>query len=242
MTDGDQSKTQAAAAKPELPCDNCGKKLKSTTTLKNHMARFHDGVQHGVQHVANLLMSPKGLSLVTPSSSPGPSNASSATPFPHTAPTPTSASTSTPPPNPLQRQLFDEETETELQGDMEVLLAAAREEEELYKALKKLTENVIAQEEEKETRENIKEKLTRYKSIMIKRDNIIKAASEEIKSLNLSKEAYKHDLKMQEDILEQQKKDLDKIEKKNDKMNREKVDVMRELDVIRESNGSLNKK
>ena len=111
-----------------------------------------------------------------------------------------------------------------------------------YEALEKLTENAIAPEEEKETRDNIKEKLTRYKSIMIQKNNIIKSASEEIKSLKLSKEAYKHDSKMQEDILEQQKKDLDKIEKKNDKMNRDKVDVMRELDVLRESNGSLNKK
>ena len=237
MTDGDQSKTQAAAAKPELPCDNCGKKLKSTTTLKNHMARFHEGVQHGVQHVANLIMSPKG-----PSSSPGPSNASSATFNPNNDPALTPASTSTPPPNPLQRQLFEEETETELQSDMDVLLAAAREEEELYEALEKLTEDVIAPEEEKETRENIKEKLARYKSIMNKKNNIIKAASEEIKSLKLSKEAYKHDSKMQEDILEQQKRDLDKIEKKNDKLNRDKVDVMRELEVLRESNGSLNKK
>ena len=53
---------------------------------------------------------------------------------------------------------------------------------------------------------------------------------------------YKHDSKMQEDILEQQKRDLDKIEKNNDKLNRDKVDVMRELEVLRESNGSLNKK
>ena len=62
---------------------------------------------------------------------------------------------------------------------------------------------------------------------MIKKDNIIKAAAEEIKSLKLSKEAYKHDSKMQEDILEQQKTDLDNIEKKNDKINREKDNVMR---------------
>ena len=35
---------------------------------------------------------------------------------------------------------------------------------------------------------------------------------------------------------------MDNIEKKNDKLNREKVDILRELDILRESNGALNKK
>ena len=250
MTGGDKSLTLTTAAKPSLPCpaDNCGRELKSNQTLKNHMARFHDGV---VQQVKNFILSPRGSPLVTPSSSPGhstagpstagPSTATFATPAPPSDATPTSSSAPAPPPAPKPRQLFDKDIEDELQKEMEVMLDAAKEEQLLFDALEQITQTVIEPDTEKETREDIKDTLTRFKIIMNKKDKVIKAIGEQVKSLKLSTEAIKHDAKMQDEILEEQKKDIEKAQKKNEKITKEKVEVIKELKLMRESNGTLNK-
>ena len=152
------------------------------------------------------------------------------------------ASTSSPPaaPTTAPRQLFNEETENELEKEMEVLREAVREENEVFEALEKITQDVITPELEKETRDNLKDKLTRYKSIMSKKENIMKATSEEIKSLKLSKEASKHGVVLQEQIIERQKKELDDSQKKNQKMKTEQENIHKELEMVRESNGSLH--
>ena len=121
------------------------------------------------------------------------------------------------------------------------MLDAAKEEQDLFDALEQITQTVIEPETEKETREDIKKTLTRFKTIMTKKDKVIKATGEQVKSLKLSTEAIKHDTKMQDEILEEQKKDIEKVQKKNYKMTKEKVEVLKELEVMREYNDTLNK-
>ena len=121
------------------------------------------------------------------------------------------------------------------------MLDAAKEEQDLFDALEQITQTVIEPETEKETREDIKKTLTRFKTIMTKKDKVIKAIGEQVKSLKLSTEAIKHDSKMQDEILEEQKKDIEKVQKKNDKMTKEKVEILKEIEVMREYNDTLNK-
>ena len=240
MTGGDKTQTLTTVAKPSLPCpaDNCGRELKNNQTLKNHMARFHDGV---VQQVKNFLLSPRGSPLVTPSSSPGPSTAGFATPAPPSATAPSSSSAPAPPAASKPRQLFDKDIEDELQKEMEVMLEAAKEEQELFDALEQITDNVIEPDTEKNTRDDIKETLKRFKVIMTKKDKVINVIREQVKSLKLSTEAIKHDSNMQDEVLEEQKKDIENVQKKNDKMAKEKAELLKELKLVRELNGNLNK-
>ena len=121
------------------------------------------------------------------------------------------------------------------------MLDAAKEEQDLFDALEQITESVIEPESEKETREGIKETLKRFKIIMIKKDKVIKAIGDQVKCLKLSTEAIKHDTKMQDEVLEEQKKDIENVQKKNEKIVKEKAEVVKELKVMRESNGQLNK-
>ena len=89
------------------------------------------------------------------------------------------------------------------------MIEAAKEEQDLFDALELITETVIEPDTEMETRNDIKDTLTRFKVIMTKKDKVINAIGEQVKSLTLSTEAIKHDAKMQEEVLEEQKKDIE---------------------------------
>ena len=123
-----------------------------------------------------------------------------------TAATTTATPAMSPTPNPTpasnHRQLFEDE----LDKDMDVLEAAAKEEQELYDALEQITNEVISQETESETRADIKEKLIRYQSIMMKKNHIIKSTQERVKSLELS---LQHNCALSEEVVEEQKKELE---------------------------------
>ena len=110
-----------------------------------------------------------------------------------------------------------------MQKDMEVMLDAAKEEQDLFDALEQITESVIELDSEKETREGIKETLKRFKINMIKKDKVIKAIGDQVKCLKLSTEAIKHDTKMQDEVLEEQKKILKTFKRKMKKLSRRKL-------------------
>ena len=112
----------------------------------------------------------------------------------------TAATPTTPAPN------TNQEVELELQHEDDFMKDAA-EEIEVYEALVDLAENGFNQETEEEKREIMKEKLARYKSIMTKKDKILKATIEQVKSLNLSTETLKHDIAMSAQV-EQNKENL----------------------------------
>ena len=239
----------------QLPCpaDNCNKKLKSQGNLMRHVGKFHESVM-------NLLSPGAGSSSIrapptAPLSTPGPSRP----PAPTMTPTPTNA----------HRQLFSPGTEAQLQVDEELLIEAAKEEDDLYEAIKYITQNVIDPEKELEIRGNIQNKLERYKNIMMKKDKLIKTTMEKSKSLQLSVEAMKHDAAMRNQVEERANKRLeellnenetltkgiktqrarnkdvlinDKLKKKeNNKLTLENKGILIELENIRDINGKLNK-
>ena len=75
---------------------------------------------------------------------------------------------------------FEPTIDEELEEEMEVMEEAAREEQELYEVLQGLTETNIDPETESETRAFLKEKLTRYRTIMTKKNNIIGSIQEKV--------------------------------------------------------------
>ena len=75
-----------------------------------------------------------------------------------------------------------------------------------------LAENKFEPETEMEKREVMKEKLYRYKTIVTKKDKILKATVEQVKSMKLSIETLKHDVNMSAEV-EQNKETLIKEKK-----------------------------
>ena len=99
------------------------------------------------------------------------------------------------------RQLYSPATEQDLH-DNEEAMEEASDEQDLYDALDFITQNVIDPDTEKETRDNIKIKLDRYKSIMVKKNELIKETMEKIKRLE-------HDSSLSAQVVERQKGELD---------------------------------
>ena len=127
-----------------------------------------------------------------------------------TTPAPTPAKTSTPHPTPVSnpRQLIEDEFEK----------AAAQEEQELYDTLQQITQEFINQETESKRRAYIKEKLIRYQIIMIRKNHIIKSTQEKVKSLEFS---LQHNSALSEEVVEQQKKELEVASNKSKKLKTE---------------------
>ena len=169
------------------------------------------------------LVAPGGTGLVTPNTS---------------APVPRTLSFS-PAPN-----VFEEELEEE----KEVMEAAAKEEQELFEALEEWTQNDINPDTEAEPKMYLKEKIERYKTVMIKKNKIIGFIQEKVKVLDTTTKALKHDYKLSEEIVEKQKKKLDdngiKIKKieadyKKDKTTTDQL--KKELNSLQDTVGKLTK-
>ena len=100
-----------------------------------------------------------------------------------TTPTPTAdkgsddSTTPTPPVDsdaqmaPDARQLYSPNTVRQLNAEDEVL-EDAKKEQELYEEIFKITEHVIAPEKEEETREDIRNKMMRFKIIKEKKEKL----------------------------------------------------------------------
>ena len=179
-----------ASAKPALTCpdDNCRKQLSSKQSVTQHFKRFHEGVQ-------------AGLRTIFTSPAPGPS----------TAPQPADASAA----NPIQRQLqFNQDTERLLNEEVDVLVAAAKEEQDLLDALDIIVNTVIEPENEEETRKIMKEKIDRYSNIMKKKTELQKQTTQNIIKLEKQVIQLKEDIHLSEEVVETNKSefnDKDKI-------------------------------
>ena len=102
-----------------------------------------------------------------------------------------------------------------------MLEEAAKEEQELYEELEGLTKINIGPETESETRAFLKEKLLRYRTIMTKKNNIIGSIQEKVKGLDIAAQAMKHDYKMSEEVVVEQKTKLEEAENKLKKVESE---------------------
>ena len=224
----EQEMTQASVKPMKLTCpaDKCGHQLANEKNLSTHMKKFHEGLQNGVQAVRNIFSSPRpGPSSdlapsQTPSQTPShtphlrsPCIASTETPVQNVAPSTALSSGHAVTPNVthMPRQLFSPGTESELQEEEEVLVMAAKEEQELYIELDRLATKLIELDNVEETSGELREKLLRYKNIMVKKNNIIKESAEREKALKLSVEAFKHDATLREQVTVKQTKQLEEI-------------------------------
>ena len=250
--------SQTTAAKKTIPCEECGKPLASKQSLTNHVLKIHRKVVETsrsplIQSTSSAVTSaapapaPAPPSTPAPPSLPGPSSAapdSMTTPANIAAPGSLTTPASMAAPAAKPRQLFSPGTEDALQEDEEVM-EEAKEEQDLYDELDLITQNVIDPEKEKETRDDMKLKLTRYRNIMNKKNILIQEASEKVKALE-------HDAKMRSEVEERNKiqfeeKDAEKailksqvkkVEKEHEKS---KAQYKVDLDLLRESVSELTK-
>ena len=172
-------------------CGVCENQFNRNEDARNHMKEIH-------KKTASPASTPPAAA--TPTSTP-----TVASP---TAATPTAAS---------PRQLIEEELEEE----MDVLEAAATEEQDIYDALHQLTQTAIDPDTESETRASMEGKLMRYKSIMLKKNDIISCTQEKVKHLEKTNEALKHNSKLSEEVVDRQKINLDESNNKVKKLETE---------------------
>ena len=238
--DDSQNDTTMTKVSLACPADNCSKKLKTTQNLGRHMEKFHAVGQKVSNTVRNFLLSPVAGTSSAPDLPPGASHAPRGL-------APSAPSAITPAPTSRPRQLFSPGAELQLQEE-EDLLEAAKKEQDLYDELHQFTQNIIEPENEAEVRNALKEKLERYKTIMVKKDNIIKETVEAVKSQKLSISAVKHDAAMMAEIqddhmveLAENRQEIENLNKENAKLIKSKDVLYVELETTRVENGSLNK-
>ena len=95
-----------------------------------------------------------------------------------TTPTPTADKESSGSTTP--RQLYSPNTVRQLNEEDQILVDA-KQEQELYEEIFKITENVIAPEKEEETRDDIKNKMIRFRTIKEKKEKLHEKATETLK-------------------------------------------------------------
>ena len=173
---------------------------------------------------------PKESVTATPTSSPAQSAAS--TPAPTASPNPQSVS---------------QEVADELDREEEVLVAAAKEEDELYKDICLLVESMEDPESE-----NINEKLERLKVVMAKKSALQRETTNKLVGLKSELENVNHNCKMMKEVTEIQTKDLEAAQQETDKFKRdtktlkdklkkEQEVILKELETLRKNNAEINK-
>jgi hypothetical protein len=86
----------------------------------------------------------------------------------------------------MQKHMSEDHYQDQLEKEMDVLEDAAKEEDDLFAAMELITKTAIEPDMEKETRDQMMDKLTRYKSIMTQKNKIIRLDQEKVKMLQLS--------------------------------------------------------
>ena len=244
------SRTTMAGPAPAAPvtCVVCpkSKEYRNKQGLSNHVKRMHQSAIDQVQKLATML-------------SPSPSLSSPVT-SPHKRTLSFSGSqlsldkedVTEAPANTIVPEQTNNEADLELQQD-EDGMEAAKEDIELYEALTDLADSAFDPETEKEKRDILKEKLLRYNTIMRKKENILKATLEEIKSLKLSEETLKHDVvcrtevqKNQETLINQKENEVKEITKRFKNLEKITQKIKDEnkinIDSLNETVGSLTKR
>ena len=90
------------------------------------------------------------------------------------------------------------------------LLQAVKEAEDLYNALEILTESEFDPDTEKVSKEEMKDKLSRFWDIMKNKTQLQKQTSTQIKQLEVKVQRLEHELKLSKDVATNQSVDLDK--------------------------------
>ena len=101
---------------------------------------------------------------------------------------------------------------------------------DLLNEIEDITKNVIEPEKEKETREDIKIKLNKFKTIITKKDMVRKEMNTQMTTLKLSVEAAKHDAVLREQILYKQTKQLENMYKEGETKTKENYKLVKEND------------
>ena len=154
-------------------------------------------------------------------------------------------------PSSTTRGLYSPNTIRQLNLEDEVL-EEAKNEQELYEQIFKITENVIVPEKEEETREDLKDKMIRFKII---KEKLHEQAKETVKILEEKIESLKHEILLSSEVEEKQRKEIEDISKEtektrknlnvrlqeNAKLHKEKDEVVKEMNTLRETNGTLSK-
>ena len=131
----------------------------------------------------------------------------------------------------------------------------AMNEQELYEHIFKITETVIDPENEEETREDLKNKMLRFKTIKEKKEKLHEQSKEKVKILEENIKALKHECTLSSEVEEKQRKEIEDMSKEaektrknlnvriqeNAKLHNEKDAAVEEMNTLRETNGTLSK-
>ena len=169
----------------------------------------------------------------------------SVVPSPATSPPPSPASS--PAPTTPDQQSLAEEVAAELNTEEEVLVAAATEEDELYKELFLLTQSIGDPEIE-----IINEKLDRLKTVMAKKTTLQNETTKQVVKLKNKLDVENHNCAMMKEVTERQTEELvvarqeteksrKEIKIHKDKLKKEQEVLGKEIKTLRENNAEIIK-
>ena len=101
------------------------------------------------------------------------------------------------------------------ENDDEELLNAVKEAEDLYNALQILTQKEFEPEKEKDTKEELKDKLGRFWDILTRKSDLQKQTSVKIRQLEAEVQGLKNDVTLGEEVEANQRIELDEKEDEN---------------------------
>ena len=167
---------------------------------------------------------------------------------------PTASSPPTDTTSSMTRELYSQNTVRQLNVEDNVM-EDAKKEQELYEQIFQITENVIVPEKEEETREELKEKMIRFKMIKDKKEKLHEQTKETVNILEEKIEYLKHECTLSSEVEVKQRKEIEDISKttektrknlneklqENAKLHKEKDAAVEEMNTLRETNGTLSK-
>ena len=140
-------------------------------------------------------------------------------------------------------------------GDDQALIDAmeeVQEEADIFEALETLTQSDFDAETDKENKQKLKEKLYRYRTIMMKKTELQKQTGEKVKQLKQELVYMKHDASLHDEVVENAKITLDEkdkeitdmgkqLKKTREKYNKDKQEYKNSLHKLQQDNGKFNK-
>ena len=149
--------------------------------------------------------------------------------------------------NAKDNNILDNEDDQALREAME-----SQEEEDIFKALEMLTQSDFDPEKDVENKRKSKEKLDRYRTIMMKKTDLQKQTGEKVKQLEEQIGYMKHDASLHNEVVENGKITLDEKDKEitdvtnelkrtKEKHGKDKQEFKISLDKLQKENGKLVK-
>ena len=244
------------------PADNCGKKLKTKQTLSKHTDKFHkvsqldsparlalfrireDGDDSSVQgNSKGEVNSPKVVTLARYACSICEKD------YPKNEEVLKHIADEHSPENEVTTERDDDISgdEEELQDEQGLIdvLDAAAEEAAIYEALEMLTQKDFDPNTDEVDKKNLKEKLERYRNISIKKTNLQKKTSEQVKQLEEQIGYLKADAILREEVIENSKTTLDEKDKEiqdgNNQLKKTKEKLEKDKDALKKSLQEMQK-